>query len=617
MKYLFLLLLYCISINANEIDTLLANYQTESELSLKTKDESAGHLTVYTRDDLELMQVETLQDILKSIPFFRYLENRIAQPDLLNIDPVLSSSKSVRVYLNQNELILPIFGSGISLFGNIDMDFIDHVEIYEGFSSFEFGIEPASIIIRLYSKVAKRDAGSRVKFLTASHGSHKENVYTSGFSNDLEYFIYANHSSNNQDVYTLNSESLKRNHQKNHFYASLSNDTQKLELQALSAQNDAFVGSVPYALPQDAQVKNKFVNVAYSANLYNKSLLLKLSYIQTDSVYNAKYRTALPIALGGYSQVEQRSKGSVLTAIIEKKYQFDAHKLNVGLQVRRKTFDFSDLKYDGVQTPYNQVYKKEDIYSFILEDTIALSAHHKLGLFFMEQRYKELENDVVRQFNLSHIYSDNQLIFKTFVSRQMFEPDPYTTAQDHTGNPSLKPEGYLAFTQEMNYQRAQTLYKLVYGYTKIKNFLIPNSNGVMQNAQEKMKIYYAQASADYKFRKKDKLQFQFDYQKFLPFEGKGTIHHYNYLLRMINSVAKYDFFNEVVINHGYENLKTGYDYSAGVTYRHTKDLHFKLKGENIFNRGLTRKYTYNILSGAKIEVPVIEQKFMLSMEYLF
>jgi len=616
MKYLLLLLLYCISVSANEIDTLLENYQTESELSKKTKDESAGHLTIYTRDDLERMQVETLKDILKSIPFFRYLENRIAQPDLLNLDPVLSSSKSVRVYLNQNELILPIFGSGISTFGNIDMDFIDHVEIYEGFSSFKFGIEPASITIRLYSKVAKRDAGSRVKFLSASHGSHKENIYTSGFSNNMEYFIYANHSSNNQDTYTLNNESLKRNHQTNHFYTSLSNDTQKIELQALSAKNDAFVGAAPYGLPQDSQVENKFLNLAYSANLFKKSLLFKLSYIQTKSLYNAKYRTALPIIFGGYSQVRQKDNGSVLTAILEKKYQFNAHKLNVGLQYRKKTFDFSDIKYDDIQIPYNQHYKKENIYSLILEDAIALSTHNQLKLFLMQQIYRELENDTVSQLNISHIYSDNNFVLKTFASRQEFEADPYATAQEHIGNPSLKPERALAFTQEINYETSQALWKIVYGYTKIKDFLIPDSRGVMKNAQEHMKIYYSQLGVDYQFRKKDKLQFQFDYQKFLPFEGRGSIHHYNYLLRMMNSVSKYDFFNELVINSGYENLKTGYDYSAGIIYRHTKDLHFKFKGENIFNRGLTRKYIYNF-SGQNIEVPVIEQKFMLSMEYLF
>ncbi len=619
MKYLLLLVFYSLSLLASELDTLLENYQTESELSKKTKDESAGHLTIYTRDDLELMQVETLKDILKTIPFFRYLENRIAQPDLLNLDPVLSSSKSIRIYLNQNELILPIFGSGTSLFGNIDMDFIDHVEIYEGSSSFKFGVEPATITIRLYSKLAKRDAGSRVKLLVASHGSQKENIYTSGFLNDsdMAYFVYANHTTDKQNVYHLNSESLKRNHYKNHFYASFSNETQKLELQAISSKNDAFVGAVPYGVPQNSQVENQFINLAYSANLLNKSLLFKLSYIQTDSLYNAHYKTALPASLGGYSQVEQRDKGSVFTAIVEKKYKLQNNTVHVGLQYRKKTFDFSDLKYDGVPAVYNQPYNKEDIYSLSLEDTIALSSNNILKLFFMQQKYIELENERPKQLSVSHIYSDDNFVLKTFVLRQEYIADPYATAQDHIGNPALKSELYHSYTQEINYETAQTVWKLVYGYTKIKNFLLPDASGKMQNAQDAMKIYYMQASLDYLFRKKDKIQLQFDYQKFLPFATRGKIYHRDYLLRMVNSVSKYDFFNEIVINSGFENLKTGYDYSAGVTYRHTKDLHFKLKGENIFNRGLTRKYTYNILSAQQIEVPVIEQKFMLSMEYLF
>jgi iron complex outermembrane receptor protein len=51
------------SLYANDIDSLLSDYAQESELSIKTKDESAGSLVIYTRDDLERMQVESLRDI--------------------------------------------------------------------------------------------------------------------------------------------------------------------------------------------------------------------------------------------------------------------------------------------------------------------------------------------------------------------------------------------------------------------------------------------------------------------------------------------------------------------------------------------------------------------------
>ena len=89
------------------------------------------------------------------------------------------------------------------------------------------------------------------------------------------------------------------------------------------------------------------------------------------------------------------------------------------------------------------------------------------------------------------------------------------------------------------------------------------------------------------------------------------------MLRMLNTIGSFDIFNELVINSGFEDLDNGYDYSAGVRYDVTPDLHINFKGENILNAGLTRKYYYNFASVKQLEVPVIEQKFMLSIEYLF
>ncbi|MEA2091061.1 MAG: hypothetical protein U9O83_01695, partial [Campylobacterota bacterium] len=113
MRILLLLPLTILSLCAQDIDVLLQDYEKESELSKKTKDESAGNLIVYTRDDLERMQVESLKDLLKSLRFFPYTENRLAQPDPLNQDPITYFSKGIRIYLNENELLSSLAGSGL------------------------------------------------------------------------------------------------------------------------------------------------------------------------------------------------------------------------------------------------------------------------------------------------------------------------------------------------------------------------------------------------------------------------------------------------------------------------------------------------------------------------
>ena len=607
-------------LHANELDALLDQYQSESELSRKTKDENAGHLIIFTRDDLERMQVETLKDLLKSTRFFRYLENRVGEPDMLNIDPILYSSKSVRVYLNDNELVMPVTGSGFLLFGNMDMDFIDHVEIYEGFPSFEFAIEPATIVIKLYTKIAQRDAGSRIKGVVASHGSHKENIYTAGFTEtNIAYFAYANHKENNRETQTLESETLKRDQKINQFYASFEKNKNKVELHALTSDGDAFLGIIPYAVPQSTNLKHRFLNTSFSTESDDETLSFRASYIYSDGEYDAQY--ASPVTFGGYSRFQQKNKTNTLTLVGKKKFKIDMHALSIGLQYRHKDFRFGDIQKDFVTIPDEQGYDREDIYSLFLEDSISFSQYDMLGLSLMQQFYdrnKDMKNEAVTQLRLSYVHSKERWVAKTFLSRQEFIPEPYMTAAVYVGNPDLLPEIYTAATQEVSYKTKATLSKIVFGYGKTQRFLISDNVGVMQNSQKDLDTYYAAIEFDYLFRKKDKLVLQADYVRIYGTDAHEDIKHYDYLIRMLNTVGKFDIFNELVINKGFENLDTGYDYSAGIKYRATADFHVGIKGENIFDAGLTRKYYYNLpFSQKQLEVPVIEQKFMLNMEYLF
>ena len=609
--------------HAAELDSLLEQYKSESELSKKTKDENAGHLIVFTRDDLERMQVETLQDVLKSTRIFRYLENRIGEPDMLNMDPVLYSSKSIRIYLNDNELVMPITGSGFLLFGNMDMDFIDHVEIYEGFPSFEFAIEPATIVIKLYTKVAQRDAGSRIKGLVASHSSHKENIYTAGFTkNNIAYFAYANHKENNRETQSVENETVKRDQKINQFYASFEKDKNKIELHALTSDNDAFLGIIPYAVPQTASIKHRFLNASFDTVSNDETLSFQASYIYSNGEYDTQYTSPVGF-INPYNRFQQKNKTNTLTLLGKKKFTFDMHTLSIGLQYRHKDFMFDDIKKDFVSVPEKQGYDREDIYSIFLEDSIYFTQYDLVGISGMIQFYdrnKEMKNESVSQLRLSYVHSKKRWIAKTFLSRQELVPEPYMTAAVHVGNPELKPEVYSSATQEVSYKTKKILARTVFGYENTKRFLIPNIFGVMQNSQKDLDVYYAAVEFNYFFRQKDKLTLQADYTKIYGTDVNEDVKHYNYLVRMLNTVGKFDIFNELVINKGFANLDTGYDYSAGIKYRATADFHVGIKGENIFDSGLTRKYTYNIFplpEGKRLEVPVIEQKFMLSMEYLF
>ena len=631
MKFLFILLVIAVSIvtYANDLDTLLHDYKKESDLSKKTKDESAGNLIVYTRDDLERMQVETLKDILKSLRAFIYSENRIAQPDILNQDPITYYSKGVRIYLNEHELLTPLTGSGFITFGDMDMNFIDHVEIYEGFPTFEFGVEPATIVIRLYTKDAEHDEGGRVKFSVGSYKSNKENVYYTGSEEQFSYSLYANHSENNRETQNVDGETLKRDKNTNEFYAAIKSQNHSLEFQAVNSKGDAFLSSLIGAVPKDTTKEFTFFNVASSSKFMNDSVRLNLSYIKQTDEFSSLYDTplVLPTDVPPYfmavTDYAQKIDEEAFTANLKKTFVYKNHDISVGVQYRYKYFDLSDVKFNGIDNNVTQAYKYENVYSIFIQDLIHLTDTQIITLSGMHQHY-DRGGDVAQphtsQLRFGYIYSDNKWVAKTFISSQEFVSEPYMTISPYYGNPALKPETYRSLFEEISFKTKKTLSKIVLGYGR--NYDVPileqqGLNLVMQNSSIDIDGYSASAEFTLFFRKNDKLELQANYTLIESPYGNSDGKYYNGVIRMLNNVGKFSIFNELIINAGYDRVERGYDYTAGVRYEATKDLHFNLKGENILNNSLEQSFYIRLLPQETVEVPIVDQKFTFSMEYLF
>lgn len=622
-SFLICLCLLELSLYAENLDSLLNQYKSASELSKKTKDENAGNLIVYTRDDLERMQVESLQDILKGQRFFRYIENRLGEPDLLNADPISYNSKSIKIYLNDTELTNPIAGTGLILFGNIAMDFIDHVEIYQGFPSFEFAIEPALVVIKLYTKSPKIDAGNRVKALIGTNGSNKENVYTADITDtNIGYFLYANHEDDIRDKPKLKDKTLKRDTHTNHFYASFKKQQTKLEFNILRIRRDQFLGALPYDVPKSAHKDQNYINATLSTKfLSDKSLSFHADYLQTNGNYSATYSPALPAMFASLSSYVQPYDASALTLLTKKEYKAGKNTLALGIQFRHKSFHFDEIERNGVLDTAPQGYTREDIYSLFLEDTYAITQNDLISFSIMGQYYARangIKDESPQQLRLSYIKSLKNFTSKTFISKQELVPEPYMTAEVHIGNPDLDPENYTSASQEFSYSTNKTFSRITLAYTNMGNLLLQSESGRIFNSDKDTHVYVASYELHYRFRQNDEFKLQADMLKLQGSDIDIDNTHYNYVLRMTNKVRKFDIFNELIINQGYGHNDIGTDYSLGVKYAFTSDLHIAFKGNNVFNTGLKRDYIYTLIPTTKrVSVPVVEQKFMLSMEYLF
>jgi iron complex outermembrane receptor protein len=184
----------------------------------KTKNEALGHLTVYTRDDIERMQAHTLSDLLNTLRSFRYDENMFGMPDVLHQDSSLYSSDLVKIFINNYEITSAYSGSGLYIYGNIDLGFVDHVEIYEGSTSTNVNSEPSTVTIKIYSKDPKRELGGHIQAYTGSRGTNHENVSYGDVSNGLEYFVYGSRTDANRVNYTHQNHDLSRDYKDSHVF---------------------------------------------------------------------------------------------------------------------------------------------------------------------------------------------------------------------------------------------------------------------------------------------------------------------------------------------------------------------------------------------------------------
>ena len=124
---------------SNIFDELLIDIELKNDLSQKTKKANNGIVTVITRSDLNMMNAKHLRDILKTTEIgYNISRYGLVDPNMKGFSPFASSN--IRVYIDNQEISSSLYGSGLTILGDIDLGFVDHIEIYTANPSFEFVI---------------------------------------------------------------------------------------------------------------------------------------------------------------------------------------------------------------------------------------------------------------------------------------------------------------------------------------------------------------------------------------------------------------------------------------------------------------------------------------------
>lgn len=632
-KLIIVGLLFLSSLNAQDnvddlsIDDLLSDIENKTDLSQKTKLENSGISFIFTRDDIERMQARYLKDILKSDANFAYKENRynLADP-LSNGDSVVFMSSMIRVYIDNQEITSGMYGSGMITYGDIDIGFVDHIELYAQSPTYEYVTEPTMMLIKLYSKSTAKDEGTKVEVNVASYKSSRVTGQAAhDLGNSWSYFSYATLYQNNRPKTDSFGTELSRDSKNAHLFASFQNKNHHILVDALKVKKDMFAEVSMDATPSEAYVDFTGLHLGYDGTVDNFSFLATYDYLKSGTDFKDDVTPIL-----GMMPIANRivnTQTNTFTGEVKYKLKTTNNTLTTGLKYRYKKFNVDKFVINSILIP-DKSNTAQSVSTVFMEDQYLIEDNFVIigGVQYVHVKNNgakfNKKNDLMG-YRLGATYLTPNWTFKTIASHTEFYLEPYLVDSTFIPTKDLDTTEADIIYEDIIYKVDNNKYELIAGYMKIKNYLTPNGRGQLDTYQKDLDIVAILARWTYSYSKYDKLFSEFSYQQRdnLPFIQKYKI--YKVVIRGLNTFGKFDIFNEVIYDRNNFMKKNFYDWSAGVKYNHTKDLIISVKGENILNKAQESEFmrmdpsTSPFQPEEPLSVSPIDRKFTLSLEYLF
>jgi len=616
--------------DSSEIDDLLNAISVTNDLSEKTKMENGGISYIYTREDIQKMQAHNLKDILKSTYPFGYNENSygLADPYTLQASiPFMSSS--LRVYIDNQEITTGLYGSGMIIYGDMDINFIDHIEVYTGNPSFAFSTEPAFTIIKLYSKVAQKDEGSKVGFSGGSYNASSLYGYnTQELENGWSYFSYLSQVDRKRKQYHNGDATISRDRKTTHIFASLYDENNQILIDGIKQSRDSFVAQSLFASPNVSDIDTTFLHIGYNGSKGQLSYNMSFDLHNATTAFEDANKQTIELINNTYNQhlfymVENKVISQSYTAGIKYHIINSSNDLLIGLNYRYKHFKFQDTVVNDTNIP-DDGHTNQIISTAFLENQYSIDDNKIVTIgsaYTSVTNNSSPQDDKLISFRAGYTFTNNSIVSKTVASHIEVSLDPYlVNSITFLENPTKKTDKAKQniILQNFKYRKGSNLYEILGNYVIIKNLLLPNKNGQLKAYNKNIKLTSILTRYIKEYNNFDKIELALGENYFSNLPQVDIVKQYFFILRSFNSYKKFDIFNELLY---YKEVRHSYDYTAGVIYHKTDDLSFALKGTNILNRAKKSSYTKLSLTTLEQETPLlvspIDSSVMITMEYTF
>jgi len=620
MKFFVLILLFINFVYADEfnLDNLLKKYQDAESLYKKTKQENAGFLVTYSREDLEQMQAYKLKDVLKTIRLYTMQINNFGISEIKTVGASSKNLMPLKLYIDDFEITSFIKENPLAMYENMDIYFIDHIEIYQGGSSIAFGNEVGSMVIRLYTKDPKKENSKSFQISVDSRNSVDNRIFDAGIFKDYKYLAYVDISNEKFKKYNLNDHTLSKDLKRyqTHFKLSKENNFD-VEFNGILNDGDSFKG-FGTSPSDDNKLKKSYTNINFTKYFTNN---LKFSTSISGENSKATLHDDIGFILADNSLAKNfdfNIHSRIYKISLEKKISLKKHDILIGTQFLEKRLKIDEYKIDNKDLILNT--NKVKTYMLYFEDMYNLNENNLLSLSGKVDSYinTTIKNTTEYSARLAYIniLNDNWK-YKVFLTRRYIYPSNIQnsfTMPVYNENKNLDSAKVKMLAGELEYKDDKYRILFGYAYKEIdKAFIFNMFKKQYENKDGTVYFRRAYIKSEYNFNIYNKIVAEVfrGYKKVYNSSSGGL------LIQLFNKIGKFSLYNELVYRSGYSisNIKidAGYDWTMSVSYPLTKQINLKLKGENILDKASKSLIDIN----TEFLAPSVESKMIVTMEYTF
>jgi len=620
MKIFVLILLFITFAYADEfnLDNLLKKYQDAESLYKKTKQENAGFLVTYSREDLEQMQAYKLKDVLKTIRLYTMQINNFGISEIKTVGASSKNLMPLKLYIDDFEVTSFIKENPLAMYENMDIYFIDHIEIYQGGSSIAFGNEVGSMVIRLYTKDPKKENSKSFQISVDSRNSVDNRIFDAGIFKDYKYLAYVDISNEKFKKYNLNDHTLSKDLKRyqTHFKLSKENNFD-VEFNGILNDGDSFKG-FGTSPSDDNKLKKSYTNINFTKYFTNN---LKFSTSISGENSKATLHDDIGFILADNSLAKNfdfNIHSRIYKISLEKKISLKKHDILIGTQFLEKRLKIDEYKIDNKDLILNT--NKVKTYMLYFEDMYNFNENNLLSFSGKVDNHinTTIKNTTEYSARLAYIniLNDNWK-YKVFLTRRYIYPSNIQnsfTMPIYNANKNLESAKVKMLAGELEYKDDKYRILFGYAYKEIdKAFIVNMFKKQYENKDGTVYFRRAYIKSEYNFNIYNKIVAEVfrGYKKVYNSSSGGL------LIQLFNKIGKFSLYNELIYRSGYSisNIKidAGYDWTMSVAYPLTKQINLKLKGENILDKASKSLIDIN----TEFLAPSVESKMIMTMEYTF